>query len=200
MSSRIVIPGAGGQLGSSLAAQAAGQGREVAAFASAQWDIPDPAAAERIVTAGDVVINCSAYTNVDGAESDEAAAYAVNAAAPGHIAAACARAGAAMIPVSTDYVFDGDFGTGEPRPYEPSDKTAPQGVYGRTKFAGELAVLEAFPQAVVVRTAWVYTGGDGKDFVAVMRRLAAGERTGEGGDRQSRSLGPPCALAASLCV
>ena len=198
MSSRIVITGAGGQLGSCLAGQAAGQGREVAAFTSSQWDITDPAAAERIVTAGDVVINCAAYTNVDGAESDEAAAYAVNAAAPGHIAAACARAGAAMIHVSTDYVFDGDFGTGEPRPYEPSDKTAPQGVYGRTKFAGELAVLEAFPQAVVVRTAWVYTGGDGKDFVAVMRRLAAGERTVEVVDDQIGSPTYVADLAAAL--
>ena len=131
MSGRIVITGAGGQLGSRLAALAAGQGRDVLALTSSQWDITDPAAAERIVDGGDVVINCAAYTNVDGAESDEAGAYAVNAAGPEHIARACARAGARLIHVSTDYVFGGDFGPqsqgAPPRPYEPSDRTAPRG-------------------------------------------------------------------------
>ncbi len=142
---------------------------------SSQWDITDPGAAERIVQRGDVVINCAAYTNVDGAETDEAAAFAVNATGPGHIAAACAKAGAQVIHVSTDYVFNGEFGGAQPRPYEPTDRTAPQSVYARSKVAGERAVLAALPEAVVVRTAWVYTGGTGKDFVAVMRRLAAGD-------------------------
>ncbi len=176
MSGRIVITGAGGQLGSHLGALAAGQGRDVLALTSSQWDITDPAAAERIVRSGDVVINCAAYTDVDGAESDEAGAYAVNAAGPEHIARACARTGAQLIHVSTDYVFSGDFGGAVPRPYEPSDDAAPLGAYGRSKLAGEQAVLAALPEAVVVRSAWVYTGGDtGKDFVTVMRRLAAGE-------------------------
>ncbi|WP_163711760.1 dTDP-4-dehydrorhamnose reductase [Mycobacterium timonense] len=175
MSGRIVITGAGGQLGGYLSSLAAGQGREVLAHSSSQWDITDPAAAERIVRRGDVVINCAAYTNVDGAETDEAGAFAVNEAGPGHLARACARAGAQLIHVSTDYVFNGDFGGAAPRPYEPSDQTAPQGVYARSKAAGEQAVLAALPEAVVVRTAWVYTGGAGKDFVAVMRRLAAGD-------------------------
>ncbi|MFZ1176145.1 MAG: dTDP-4-dehydrorhamnose reductase [Mycobacterium sp.] len=178
MSGRIVITGAGGQLGGCLAALAAGQGRDVLALTSSQWDITDPAAAERIVERGDVVINCAAYTDVDGAETDEAGAYAVNAAGPEHIARACARAGAQLIHVSTDYVFSGDFGGAPPRPYEPSDEPAPQGVYARSKLAGEQAVLAALPEArdgIVVRTAWVYTGDTGKDFVAVMRRLAAGD-------------------------
>lgn len=175
MSGRIVITGAGGQLGSCLAAQAADQGRDVLALSSSQWDITDPAAAERIVKTGDVVLNCAAYTDVDGAERAEAAAYAVNAAGPEHIARACARAGARLIHVSTDYVFDGDFGGAAPHPYEPSDETAPQGVYGRSKLAGERAALAALPDAVVVRTAWVYTGDTGEDFVAVMRRLAASD-------------------------
>ena len=175
MSSRIVIAGAGGQLGGFLSSLATGEGRDVLALTSSQWDITDPAAAERIVRRGDVVINCAAYTNVDAAESDEAGAYAVNATGPENIAKACARAGARFIHVSTDYVFNGDFGGADPRPYEPSDPTAPAGVYGRSKLAGEKAVLEALPEAVVVRTAWVYTGRDGKDFVAVMRRLAAGD-------------------------
>lgn len=175
MSSRIVIAGAGGQLGGFLRSLAAAEGRDVLALTSSQWDITDPAAAERIVQRGDVVINCAAYTDVDGAESDEAGAYAVNAAGPENIAKACARAGARFIHVSTDYVFNGDFGGADPRPYEPDDPTAPVGVYGRSKLAGEQAVLAALPEAVIVRTAWVYTGGDGKDFVAVMRRLAAGD-------------------------
>ncbi|OCB49368.1 dTDP-4-dehydrorhamnose reductase [Mycobacterium malmoense] len=174
MSSRIVIAGGGGQLGGFLRSLAGSQGRDVLALTSSEWNITDPAAAERIVEPGDVVINCAAYTNVDGAESDEAGAYAVNATGPGNIAMACARAGARFIHVSTDYVFGGDLAGGA-RPYEPSDPTAPAGVYGRSKLAGEQAVLAALPGAVVVRTAWVYTGGDGKDFVAVMRRLAAGD-------------------------
>lgn len=175
MSGRIVIAGAGGQLGGYLSSLAARQGRDVLALTSSQFDITDPAAAERIVQRGDVVINCAAYTDVDGAETDEAGAFAVNEAGPGHIARACGRAGAQLIHVSTDYVFNGDFGGAAPRPYEPSDRTAPQGVYARSKAAGEQAVLAALPEAVVVRTAWVYTGGTGKDFVAVMRRLAAAE-------------------------
>src|SRR5215475_258256 len=125
MSSRIVITGAGGQLGSCLAARAAAQGRAVAAYSSSQWDITDPAAAERIVAGGDVVINCAAYTNVDGAESDESAAYAVNEAGPGHIARACARAGARLIHVSTDFVFNAGGNGATPHPFEPGDETAP---------------------------------------------------------------------------
>jgi dTDP-4-dehydrorhamnose reductase len=180
MSGRIVITGAGGQLGSHLSALTADQGRDALACTSSQWDITDPAAAQRIIGGGDVVINCAAYTNVDAAESDEAGAYAVNAAGPQHLADACARVGARLIHVSTDYVFNGDFGSDftAPHPYEPSDEAVPQGVYARSKLAGERAVLAALPDAsdgTVVRTAWVYTGGTGKDFVAVMRRLAAGD-------------------------
>jgi dTDP-4-dehydrorhamnose reductase len=166
-----------------LAALATDRGRDVLALTSSQWDITDPAAAERIIKNGDVVINCAAYTNVDGAESDEARAYAVNAAGPEHIARVCARVGARLIHVSTDYVFTGEPFNGQPgaggtRPYEPSDETDARGVYGLSKLAGERAVLAALPEAsdgIVVRTAWLYTGGTGKDFVAVMRRLAAGD-------------------------
>jgi dTDP-4-dehydrorhamnose reductase len=175
MSDRIVIAGAGGQVGSAVAARAARDGREVLALASAQWDITDAASAERIVQAGDVVINCAAYTNVDSAESDQQAAFAVNVTGPQHIAEACARVGARLIHISTDYVFSGVFGKTGPRPYEPDDETGPLSVYGRTKLAGETAVLAASSEATVVRTAWVYTGASGNDFVAGMRKLADGE-------------------------
>ncbi|MGA8547450.1 MAG: dTDP-4-dehydrorhamnose reductase, partial [Mycobacterium sp.] len=184
---RIVVSGAGGQVGTLLTDLAVRQGRDVLALTSAQWDITDPKAADQIVQNGDVVINCAAYTNVDGAEGDEERAYAVNAAGPEHIAQACARVGARMIHISTDYVFSGDFGGSEPHPYEIDDDTAPLSVYGRTKLAGEQAVLAALPQAVDVRTAWVYTGATGKDFVATMRRLAAGDRVVEVVDDQTGS-------------
>src|ERR1700712_3357354 len=173
--SRIVIAGAGGQVGSFLDTEATRRGRDVLALTSSQWDISDPRRAQEIVQAGDVVINCAAYTAVDDAERDRERAYAINAVGPEHIAQACARAGARLVHISTDYVFDGDFGEAAPRPYEPDDATRPLSVYGQSKLSGEQAVLAALPQAVVVRTAWVYTGGNGKDFVAVMRRLAAGD-------------------------
>ena len=201
MSGRIVIAGAGGQLGGYLTSLTASQGSDTLALTSSQWDITDPAAAERIVRCGDVVINCAAYTDVDGAETDEAGAFAVNEAGPGHIARACARAGARLVYVSTDYVFNGDFGGAPPRPYEPTDQAAPQGVYARSKAAGERAVLAALPepsQGIVVRTAWVYTGGTGKDFVAVMRRRAAGDGPVDVVDDQTGSPTYVGDLAAAL--
>jgi dTDP-4-dehydrorhamnose reductase len=160
----------------SLEAQARRQGRDVLALTSADWDITDPAAAERFICSGDVVINCAAYTNVDAAEQDQERAHAVNAVGPENIAHGCARAGADLIHISTDYVFSGAVFSGVAnRPYEIDDETGPLSVYGRTKLAGELLVLAAMPDAHIVRTAWVYEGADGSDFAAVMRRLAAGD-------------------------
>ena len=160
-------------VGRELAAQARSRGREVLALTSSEWDITDAPAAERFIESGDVVINCAAYTKVDAAESDEERAHAVNAVGPANIAHACARAGADFIHISTDYVFSGPKRT----PFEIDDETAPVSVYGRTKLAGEFSVLAAMPDAHIVRTAWIYEGGDGSDFVAVMRRLAAGDQT-----------------------
>ena len=121
------------------------------------------------------MVNCAAYTAVDAAESEPERAHAVNAVGPGHLARACAEAGARLIHISTDYVFSGSF-DGAPRPYDVDDAPGPLSVYGKTKLAGEHAVHEALPSAHVVRTAWVYTG-TGSDFVATMRELAAGEQT-----------------------
>jgi dTDP-4-dehydrorhamnose reductase len=196
--SRIVVTGAGGQVGTALTAAAARQGRDVLALTSAQWDITDTSAAERIIERGDAVINCAAYTNVDGAETDEAAAYAVNATGPEHLARACTRAGARLVHISTDFVFSGVFAGSAPRPYEPDDPAEPLSVYGRSKRAGELAVLAVSPEATVVRTAWVYTGGGGKDFVAVMRRLAAGNGTVDVVDDQTGSPTYAVDLAEAL--
>ncbi|MCV7315579.1 dTDP-4-dehydrorhamnose reductase [Mycolicibacillus parakoreensis] len=181
MSDRVVITGAAGQLGRALAAVAAAGGRDVAAFTSADWDITDPAAARAHLRASDVLVNCAAYTDVDGAENDPQTAHAVNATGPQNLATACARAGARLIHVSTDYVFGGGPPGGSApadRPRTPQDPVAPVNVYGASKLAGERAVLAALPGAHVLRTAWVYTGGvDDGDFVAVMRRRAAGQQT-----------------------
>lgn len=160
-------------VGRVLADQGRREGRDVLALTSAECDITDVGAARGFVQPGDVVINCAAYTQVDAAETDQDRAYAVNVVGPGNLAAVCARAGAGLVHISTDYVF----GASAQRrtPYEIDDPTGPVNVYGRTKLAGEQAVLTAKPDAYVVRTAWVYRGGDGKDFVATMRRLAAGD-------------------------
>lgn len=169
----MVITGAGGQVGRLITEVAGGHGYQVCALTRRDFDITDPEAARRLVVAGDVVVNCAAFTNVDAAEAEPETAHAINAVGPGNLAAACAEVGARLIHISTDYVFSGDLR----RPYEISDPTGPLSVYGRTKLDGELAVHAALPDAHVVRTSWVYTGGDGTDFVAVMRRLAATDRT-----------------------
>jgi dTDP-4-dehydrorhamnose reductase len=177
MPQRLVITGAGGMVGRILAAQARGQGREMLALTSSDCDITDPVAVEGRIAPGDVVVNCAAYTDVDGAESDERRAHAVNAVGPANLAAVCARVGAGLIHVSTDYVFSGDFGGAPPHPYDVDDAPEPLSVYGRGKLAGERAVLDALPHGYVVRTAWVYEGADGGDFVAAMRRKALGAET-----------------------
>lgn len=156
-------------VGRFLAAQARRQGRDVLALTSADLDITDASAAAHIVAAGDVVINCAAFTQVDAAETEQARAHAVNVDGPGHLARACAAVGARLIHISTDYVFSG----AQRRPYDIDDPTGPVNVYGRTKLAGEAAVHVVLPGAHVVRTAWVYEGADGTDFVAAMRRKAA---------------------------
>jgi dTDP-4-dehydrorhamnose reductase len=119
-----------------------------------------------------VVFNAAAWTNVDAAEDNEDLAYAVNAAAPAHLALASDAVGARLVHVSTDYVFAGD----AREPYEVDAPTAPRGAYGRTKLAGEQAVLAASPLAYVVRTAWVY-GATGANFVKTMARLERDRET-----------------------
>lgn len=178
MSDRVVITGAAGQLGRALAARSAEEGRDVAAFTSAEWDITDPSGAGTRLRAADVLVNCAAYTDVDGAQTDPQRAQAVNATGPQVLAAACAHAGARLIHISTDYVFGGAAVGGScDRPHTPRDPVAPVNVYGASKLAGERGVLATLPGAHVLRTAWVYTGGtDDGDFVAVMRRLAAGQQ------------------------
>lgn len=185
----LVVTGARGQLGRELlrlAPHAHGFGR-------ADLDITDPDAVAAVLRPGTVVLNCAAYTAVDQAETDGDAAFAGNETGPAVLAAACARARARLIHVSTDYVFAGT----AVRPYETTDPTGPATVYGRSKLAGETAVLTLAPQAHVVRTAWIYTGA-GSDFVATMLRL---ERERDTVDVVDDQLGSPtyaADLAAAL--
>ncbi|MFC8181909.1 dTDP-4-dehydrorhamnose reductase [Rhodococcus sp. NPDC057297] len=162
----ILVTGAGGQLGRQILKRAERAGVQVTGITSAELDITDRDSVGAAVTPGSVVINCAAYTAVDAAETDEDRAFSVNAVGPANLAQACAEVGARLVHVSTDYVFDGTSDV----PYQPGDPTAPRSAYGRTKLAGEHAVLDALPTATVVRTAWVYTGV-GSDFVSTMRRF-----------------------------
>ncbi|MFE0756228.1 dTDP-4-dehydrorhamnose reductase [Inquilinus sp. NPDC058860] len=164
----LVVFGAGGQVGRELSGLAAAQGLAVRAFARSEVDITDAAAVADAVRGADFVANCAAYTAVDKAETERDRAFAVNATAPGVIARACAEAGAALLHISTDYVFRGD---GD-RPWREDDPIAPLSVYGESKAAGEAAVRAALPRHVVLRTAWVFAA-HGHNFVRTMLRLGA---------------------------
>jgi dTDP-4-dehydrorhamnose reductase len=169
------VTGGTGQLGSEVVALLVARGDHVDAPMATELDITDAGAVRALVTARrpDVVVNCAAYTAVDAAESDVAAATALNADAPRHLAVASAEVGARLVQVSTDYVFSGD----AQEPYAEDAPTGPRTVYGRTKLAGERAVLEVLPvSAFVVRTAWLY-GPNGPNFVRTMLRLATEQPT-----------------------
>jgi dTDP-4-dehydrorhamnose reductase len=168
---RLLVTGAAGMLGRDLIAAAGDAGHEVVALARADLDITDAAATSAAIAAArpDAVVNCAAWTDVDGAEAAEDAATAVNGAGAGNVAAAAAEAGARIVHVSTDYVFDGD----ATEPYAESAATGPRSAYGRSKLAGERAVAAAAPgSAAIVRSSWLF-GPHGRNFVDTMRRLGA---------------------------
>ncbi len=169
---KILVTGAGGQLGRALV-RALGAMHEVVALDRQGLDLTDPAAIDAALAMHEpeVVLNAAAYTAVDRAETDRATAFAANAAAPALLAEAASERGAILIHFSTDYVFDGALGARERRGYREDDPTAPLGVYGETKLAGERAVL-AHPGHGVLRLAWVY-GNDGANFMKTMLRLAS---------------------------
>ncbi|ORE89645.1 dTDP-4-dehydrorhamnose reductase [Oceanococcus atlanticus] len=166
---KVLITGAAGQLGQALTAMATSRGLAFVALDSAALDITCATAVDAAFDAQrpDVVINAAAYTAVDKAENDVERARAVNVDGPRHLAQACARQGAQLIHVSTDFVFDGQAS----QPYAPDAPCNPLGVYGQTKRDGEIAALTAWPErTTIVRTAWVY-GPGGRNFVATMLRL-----------------------------
>jgi dTDP-4-dehydrorhamnose reductase len=167
---RLLVTGAAGMLGRDVVAAAGDAGHEVAALARADLDITDAAAVRAAVDRSrpDAIVNCAAWTDVDGAEAAEAAATAVNGAGAGNLAAAAAATGALLVHVSSDYVFAGD--ADEPYPEEAA--TAPRSAYGRSKLAGEHAIAAAGGRAAVVRSSWLF-GPHGRNFVDTMRRLGA---------------------------
>ena len=165
---RILVTGAGGQVGAETVRALAGRA-EVVAHDRSTLDLADPAQiASRVRDARPaVIVNAAAYTAVDRAESEPELARAVNALAPGMLAAQARAIGALLIHFSTDYVFDGT----KRAPYAEDDATSPLGVYGRTKLEGERAVEQAGCAHLILRTAWVY-GPRGRNFMLTMLRLA----------------------------
>ena len=167
---RLLVTGAAGMLGHEVVAAGERFGHEVAAWDLPECDLTDFDATLEAVRRLDprAVVNCAAYTNVDGAESDEPTAERVNADAAGNVARACAACGARLVHVSTDYVFDGS----KREPWLESDQVAPLGAYGRTKLHGEQQVAAELEDHAIVRTAWLF-GPHGPNFVSTMLRLAS---------------------------
>jgi dTDP-4-dehydrorhamnose reductase len=169
----VLIAGAGGQLGLDLVD--AFDDHTVVAVGSGELDITDEAAVAEVVhgLGPSLVLNAAAWTDVDGCESDPQRAHLVNAIGPWWLARACARVGATLVHVSTDYVFDGSRpqdGGGAPRGWTEFDPVAPINAYGRSKAAGEQLVRETLPAHHLVRTAWV-NGARGSNFVRTMLRV-----------------------------
>jgi dTDP-4-dehydrorhamnose reductase len=165
---KVVLLGSGGQVGRALEGTL-GCFATVAPFDRAAVDVGDVAAVRAVVRAErpDVVVNASAYTDVDKAEHDEATATRVNADAVAALGEECRALRAGLVHYSTDFVFDGK----ATRPYREDDATSPLGAYGRSKLAGERALLESGAPAIVLRTAWVYSLGR-RSFVSSILRLA----------------------------
>ncbi|KSV58999.1 dTDP-4-dehydrorhamnose reductase [Acetivibrio ethanolgignens] len=167
---KVLITGAKGQLGQALLRLSSELSDiEVFPFASKELDITNEAMVEATLTRlhPDVLINCAAHTAVDACETDAENAYRINALGPKYLARACQAVDAAMVQVSTDYVFDGTKTT----PYIESDLPNPQSVYGSTKLAGEEQAAKYLDRLYIVRSAWLY--GEGHNFVRTMLRLAA---------------------------
>lgn len=165
---RILVIGCKGMLGTDLMT-VLGNMHEVDGVDIEDVDITDYSCVEKCIAKHrpDIVINAAAYTNVDGAETDPDAAFAVNAVGAGNVARASKKSGAYSIYYSTDYVFDGTKGD----IYTEADEPNPRGIYAKSKRDGEIAALEADPASMVARTAWLY-GLAGKNFVETMLKLA----------------------------
>jgi dTDP-4-dehydrorhamnose reductase len=167
---KVLIAGAAGMLGRDVVLAAGNAGHDVVGFGHTELDVADQGSvsAKLELERPDVVINCAAWTDVDGAEEAEEAAMAVNGKGAGNVAAAAAAVGAGVVYVSSDYVFDGAKGA----PYVETDQPAPLSAYGRTKLAGEEATAAANKRHFVVRSSWLF-GIGGSNFVETMLRLGA---------------------------
>ena len=180
---RWLITGSGGQLGRCLVDSVTARKNQhlAGALDHAEFDIAKPGALKKLLRSGtagepNIVVNAAAFTAVDRCESEEALAMRVNGQAPGWLAEDCRAEGLSFVHVSTDYVFSGT----ENRPYAENGSVEPRTAYGRSKAEGEQRVVEALPEALLVRTSWVF--GPGRNFVgAILRQArlrAAGQETG----------------------
>jgi dTDP-4-dehydrorhamnose reductase len=165
---RILVAGAGGMLGRDFMSAARERGHEVVGLAHTALDITDQTSVDGAISMHrpDVVVNCAAFTDVDGAEADEPGAMRVNDEGAARLAAAAASVGAKIVHPSSDYVFDGS----SRRPYVESDVTGAISSYGRSKLAGETSVAVSNPRHFIVRASWLF-GIGGKNFVETMLRL-----------------------------
>jgi dTDP-4-dehydrorhamnose reductase len=173
---KLLVTGAAGMLGQDVCRVAQHAGHEPIAIDLPDLDITDPGAVRTFLQERqpEAILNCAAWTDVDGAETHSEQAHAVNADGAGNLARAAAAIQAPLLHISTDYVFDGRAprgADGSQRPYLESDPTGPRSVYGQSKLAGEQQVLAASTRHAVVRTAWLY-GLHGRNFVDTMLRLA----------------------------
>ena len=171
---RVLITGAGGLVGASLVRCCSAAGDDVAAHTHESLDISDDQSVERTVSElkPDAIINCAAWTDVDGCELDQERAFLVNAQGPENLARASRKVGATFVTISTDYVFDG----AKPGFYTQRDEPNPQSVYGLSKLEGERRSRELNPEAVIVRTGFVF-GHGGKNFLStIVDRARRGER------------------------
>ncbi len=167
----ILVTGAQGMLGTDLVTAFLEADHDVTGLGRADLDVTDRASVVAAVTGHDVVVNAAAWTAVDDAEAHESQAFAVNAVGAHVVAAATAAAGARLVHVSTDYVFGDVAQAGASTPIPEATPPAPLSAYGRTKVAGEWAVRAACPDALIVRTAWLY-GAHGPCFPKTIARLA----------------------------
>lgn len=176
---RWLVTGADGQLGRCLVSQIEAGSEDVlaGAFSRAKLDVSDKGQVqhlrEAVLGEVDVVVNAAALTAVDLCETHSSQAFAVNAEGPAFLGQACRDTGTSMIHVSTDYVFDGEAS----KPYEEDHPRNPQSVYGQSKAEGEIRLLELMPEALVVRTSWLF--GPGRNFVVAIREQAEKRRRGE---------------------
>lgn len=165
---RVLVTGAAGMLGRAVTAEFGRRGEEVLSLSRRELDITDPAAVRSALwqLRPRVVVNCAAFTDVDGAEASRERAFLVNGLGPGNLALACREVNAVLVHVSTDYIFDGRKG----EPYVVYDPPNPLNAYGKSKLWGERAVAEAGGRCFIVRTSWLF-GPGGRNFVETMLRI-----------------------------
>ena len=166
-----VVLGAGGLLGRHVLEEAARAGHDARGLGRAECDVADAAAVRARIDGAEVIVNCAAFTNVDGAEADEEGAYRANALGAENVARAAAAVRAKLVHVSTDFVFDG----AQARPYDEFDAPNPRSVYARSKRAGELLAERALAELFLVRVQGLY-GRGGANFSSKLRQLVLAEK------------------------